>query len=643
MFTYDRLWDVIVVGGGHAGCEAALAAARMGCETLLLTLSVDRIGWMSCNPAIGGLGKGHLVREIDALGGEMARAIDATGIHFRQLNTAKGSAVRSSRAQADMTLYAGRMREVCESQERLTVKQASVERLLTRSGAVQGVETNLGVRFEGRAVVLTTGTFLGGLIHIGETKLRGGRAGEPGSYGLTASLAALGLRLGRMKTGTTPRLDGRTIDFSGLEVQHGDPAPRPFSFYGSRIVQRQVPCHITWTNGRTHDLIRANLDRAPMYSGDIEGVGPRYCPSIEDKVVRFAERARHQVFLEPEGLTTREVYPNGISTSLPYDVQVAFVRTIAGLERAEITRPGYAVEYDCVDPTQLRHSLETRDVRGLFLAGQINGTSGYEEAAAQGLVAGANAVLQVRGEAPLTLARHDAYIGVMIDDLVTRGTAEPYRMFTSRAEYRLLLREDNADLRLLERGRRLGLVGDEVWSDYRRKQARIDELIAALRATRVNPTAEVQETLRDAGTADLRGPSTVEDVLRRPDVDLRKIAALVPVDLAAFDDVVDEASIRVKYEGYVRRQGEQVARVARLESTTIPEDMDYGALGGLSTEVQEKLTRVRPESVGQASRIAGITPAAVSALLIHLKKREYLARGSRGEPGAGSAGSGPSP
>jgi tRNA uridine 5-carboxymethylaminomethyl modification enzyme len=614
------LHDVIVVGAGHAGIEAALAAARMGACTLMLTLNLDHIGQMSCNPAIGGIGKGHLVREIDALGGEMGVAIDETGIQFRFLNTRKGPAVRARRAQADKAAYRARMKRVLEATPNLTIRQASVERLVVAEGRVCGVESQIGELFDGRTVILTTGTFLKGLVHIGMRNYHAGRAGDFAAMGLSENLASLGFRIGRLKTGTCPRLDARTIDYSELEIQPGDEPPPPFSFRTQGIVQPQLPCYLTWTSARTHEIIRGGLDRSPMYSGVIRSRGPRYCPSVEDKVMRFPDKERHQIFLEPEGRDTVEVYPNGLSTSLPLDVQVAMVHSIRGLERAEIMRPGYAIEYDFSDPTQLRPTLETRLIEGLYFAGQINGTTGYEEAGAQGLMAGINAALSARGEPQIVLGRDEAYIGVMIDDLVTRGIGgEPYRMFTSRAEYRLTLREDNADRRLSPIGERIGLLGAEAAERIRERSERVALEIARLSAATVAPDNMTNEILTAAGSSPIREAARALDLLRRPEISYLDAVRMARIGAALDFDQAAELEIEIKYEGYVRRQREAVTRFKRLEEAAIPEWIDFERISGLSTEVRERLARSRPTSLGQASRIPGVTPAAVAILAVHLR------------------------
>lgn len=613
--------DIIVVGAGHAGIEASLVAARMGLRTLLLTMNLDGIGQMSCNPAIGGIGKGHLVREIDALGGEMGRAIDECGIQFRKLNTRKGPAVQASRAQADKARYRSRMKRVVESTPNLTAMQAQVVDLLFTGGRVTGVVTEHGDRIVAGAVVVTTGTFLNGLLHVGDRQVSGGRAGDRAAVGLTAALQRAGLETGRLKTGTCPRLDARTIDYSRLEEQPGDPELEGFSFDDVPPPLSQVSCHLTHTNATTHRIIADSIDKSPIYNKTILSRGPRYCPSIEDKVMKFPDRDRHRIFLEPEGLDTVEVYPNGLSTSLPLDVQRKFVASIEGLETAVILRPGYAIEYDYVMPTQLSLSLEVRSQPGLFLAGQINGTTGYEEAAAQGLLAGINAVLAVRGEPPLILSRSEAYLGVLVDDLVTRGVdGEPYRMFTSRAEYRLLLREDNADRRLRETARQVGVLSEDRLDRLERKSLAVEVGLEVLKSTRLSPETQTQARLAGIQQAPLSGPTTAYDLLRRPGMTYELLAAVLP--LARHDREIErQIEIEAGYDGYIQRQNVELGRLAGLEGTRIPASLEYESVEGLSSEVKEKLRRIEPGTLGQASRISGVTPAALSALAIHLKKR----------------------
>ena len=618
---FPSRFDVIVIGGGHAGTEAALAAARMGVKTLLLSHNVETLGHMSCNPAIGGIGKSHLVKEIDALGGAMAEATDVAGIQFRILNGRKGPAVRATRAQADRALYKAEIRRILENQPNLWIFQQAADDLIVEGEQVRGVVTQMGLKFHADNVVLTTGTFLGGLIHIGLQNYSGGRAGDPPSIALAQRLRELPLRVGRLKTGTPPRLDSRSIDFSVMTEQPGDTPTPVMSFLGSREQHpTQVSCWITHTNARTHEIIAGNLDRSPMYSGIIEGIGPRYCPSIEDKIHRFADKDSHQVFLEPEGLSTNEIYPNGISTSLPFDVQLQIVRSIRGMENAHIVRPGYAIEYDFFDPRDLKYSLETKVIGGLFFAGQINGTTGYEEAGAQGLLAGANAALRAQGREAWCPRRDEAYLGVLVDDLITLGTQEPYRMFTSRAEYRLILREDNADLRLTERGRELGLVDERRWAAFCAKREDIEREEQRLKSTWVRPGTAQGEAIAARFGTPLTHEYNLHNLLARPEIDY---AGLTEITGEAVDNpqVAEQVEIRIKYAGYIDRQQEEIERLRASENTALPADLDYAAIGGLSKEIQGKLSAARPQTLGQASRIPGVTPAAVSLLLIHLKKR----------------------
>jgi len=625
--SYPKNHDVIVIGAGHAGCEAALAAARMGCRTLVLTANVDTIGLMSCNPSIGGVGKGHLVKEIDALGGEMGKAADHAAIQFRRLNTRKGAAVQATRVQADRQSYRAYMKKTLESEPNIDIKQRMVQGFVVEGGRIAGVKTNLGEHFFADAVVVTPGTFPNGLIHIGATKISSGRAGEAAATGISESFGSIGFNVGRLKTGTPPRFDGRTIKWDMLEEQPGDKNPKPFSFTNEITDREQLSCYITYTNKRTHDVITNNLHKSPLYSGDIKGVGPRYCPSIEDKIVKFPDKDRHQVFLEPEGVNTYEIYPNGISTSLPLEVQYELSRTIDGLEEVEIMRPGYAVEYDYVDPTQLKPTLETKLIENLYFAGQINGTTGYEEAGSQGLMAGINAALRVKGEDPLILDRSQAYIGIMVDDLVTKGVDEPYRMFTSRAEYRLVLREDNADMRLGEIGYKIGLLKEADYARFASRKKAVTQELERLESIKVVPNSHINDILAGLGASPIKKPHSLKEILRRPEVSYRDLVFfetngnhnLMP------EDVISQIEMEIKYEGYIKRQTEQIHKFKKLEDVTIPSTFSYDSIPGLSKEIVQKLTNVRPNSLGQATRISGVTPAAISVLMVYLKRDQNQA------------------